>query len=497
MVENPLRFGLQTQRIHRPFTLVVFGASGDLTRTKIVPALFSLFKSGYIADMRLVGFARREWSDAEFRARVAEMIGSGQDAGDPVIRRFTERVFYVGSDFDDDAGYEAIRDRFGEPRNRLFYLATPPSHNKAIIERLDKAGLCRETSGFARIIAEKPFGNDLATAKDLNKTLLRAFSESQVYRIDHYLGKEAVQNILVLRFANSIFEPVWNCEHIDHVQITVAEKSGIGTRGNFYERLGAMRDVVQNHVLQMLSVTAMEKPRSLEPDAVRDEKLAVLKALLPFTGDRLDTDVVLGQYASGITDGKAVRGYREEENTDPSSETETYAALTAFIDSPRWEGVPFFLRTGKRLAKKLTEISIRFKSPGKDIFSEWLLPQDVANTLTIRVQPDESVVALFNSKVPGFSQEISPVKMNFSYGSSFGAALPEAYERLLLDAIAGDSTLYMRNDEIEASWEFIDSLVNGIRGRGKKRIAFYPAGSQGPQEAKKLTSAYGARWRNL
>jgi glucose-6-phosphate 1-dehydrogenase len=496
---NPLKYGLVSQRIHKPFTFVIFGASGDLTRVKIIPALFSLFKAGYFTDMKIVGFARRPWTDDEFRSHVIDMISQlpGIVSNDPDIGRFTERVFYISSDFDAPAGYSQIAERFAEPRNRVFYLATPPSYNKAIIAQLEKASLSRESSGFARVIAEKPFGDDLESARELNHVLLASFAESQVFRIDHYLGKEAVQNLFVLRFANSLFEPVWNCEFIDHVQITVAEKVGIGTRGNIYESLGALKDVIQNHVLQLLSVVAMEQPRSLKSDDVRDEKLAVLKALLPFTGERLETDVALGQYTSGIIDGETVAGYRDEDNTSESSDIETYAALTAFIDTPRWEGVPFFLRTGKRLAKKLTEISIRFKPPATNLFSEWLLPPDAANTLTIRVQPDEGVFALFNSKVPGFSQSLSPVKMNFSYGSSFGAALPEAYERLLLDAIAGDSTLYMRNDEIEAAWHFTDSLVSALQREKKRIISFYTSGSQGPEEAKKLTSAYGARWRKL
>jgi glucose-6-phosphate 1-dehydrogenase len=499
MSENPLRLGLGISREPDPFTLVIFGASGDLTRRKLIPALFSLFADGYLINFRVVGFARRRWSDADYRTRVAAMIDEdGRENAGEMKAAFMERVFYVSSSFEEEAGYREIAAGHRGHGNMLYYLATPPAAYEAIIRRLGEAGLAAPAGGargFVRLIVEKPFGSDLESARALNRTLSAVFREEQIYRIDHYLGKETVQNLLVFRFGNGVFEPVWNNRYVEHVQITMAETVGVGTRGAYYEQAGALRDIVQNHLLQLVCLAAMEPPNDLAPDSIRDEKLKVLRAVQMIPPERVLTDTVRGQYLRGIIAGEKVPGYREEPGVSPDSRTETYVGLKLDIDSWRWAGVPFYLRAGKRLARRLTEIVIQFKHPPHLLFEGLRSYSSAPNRLVIRIQPDEGVMLSVNAKVPGFSSDMRPVHMDFAYGAHFGLESPEAYERLLLDAMLGDSTLYTRWDETESAWRLMGGILDGWESR--EALCFYPAGSSGPEEAKKLFERAEQRWRKL
>ncbi|MBN1834198.1 MAG: glucose-6-phosphate dehydrogenase [Spirochaetales bacterium] len=496
MIENPLLRGLSLTREPGAFTLFIFGASGDLTARKLMPALYGLFRGGHIRDFEIVGFARRPWSDADFRRKVASMLESSSPApiSDPMAEEFLGRVRYISSPFEDAAGYRQIAEHVGSDKGRLYYLATPPGEYETIIRRLGAAGLA-DGNRFVRIVVEKPFGNDRGSARKLNECLAEAFREPQIYRIDHYLGKETVQNVMILRFGNAVFEPFWNSRYIDHVQITMAETLGVEGRGGYYEKAGALRDIVQNHLLQLLCLVAMEPPNDLHPDSIRNEKLKVLKSVKPIRPERVATDTVRGQYAKGIVEGKEVPAYRSEQGVSPSSETETFAAIRVYLESWRWAGVPFFLRTGKRLARRTTEIVVQFKHPPHIIFPSLVPGPSLANTLVLRIQPDEGIMLNFNAKVPGFSLGMRPVNMDFSYGSSFGGEPPEAYERLLLDAILGDATLYTRADEVEAAWAFVDGIREGWQQR-EIPIRFYPAGSSGPEESRALPGD-GRRWRKL
>ncbi len=502
LVANPLRYGLRIADEPEPVTLVIFGATGDLTRKKLIPALFSLFANGNISNFKVVGFARRGWSEDYFRDYVLKIINESvlSKAPESLKREFLGKCFYISSTFESEKGYQSIKEIFPLPKNRVFYLATPPVAYEKIITRLGETGLSDEGESkkfFSRIIVEKPFGNDLDSAKRLNSILNRYFKESQIFRIDHYLGKETVQNIMVLRFGNGIFEPIWNNRYVDHVQITVAEKEGIGTRGNYYDKSGALRDIVQNHMMQLLSLVAMEPPIDLRPDTIRDEKVKVLESIKPIPFELLTRETVRGQYSRGIVDGEEVPGYREEENVSPDSTTETFVALRVFLDSWRWAGVPFYLRTGKRMSRRITEIAIQFKNPPHILFREQSLSNTIPNSLVMRIQPDEAVTISINSKIPGYTLEMRPVNMSFRYGSTFGEDPPEAYERLLLDVMNGDSTLYTRRDEIEASWRFITEILEGWGKLGERELPQYRAGSSGPDEAKKLLSLEGRRWRKL
>ncbi len=498
MRDNPLLTGLKIPRQPPPFTLVILGASGDLTARKLVPALYSLFSAGFLREFRIVGFARRDWSDQDFRRRVADMIE--ERSGEADLRRaFLQRVRFVSSTFEDRAGYRAIAGRHADPPNRLYYLASPPGTYDTIVDNLAATrmgGIARSNGGagaFTRIVVEKPFGSDLASARELNRRLLGVFREDQVYRIDHYLGKETVQNVMTLRFGNGVYEPIWNSRYIDHVQITMAETLGVGTRGGYYEKAGALRDIVQNHLLQLLCLVAMEPPNDLNADSIRTEKVKVLKSIQPLSPARASTDAVRAQYGPGIVEGREVPGYRSEDGVRADSRTETYVALRLSLDSWRWSGVPFFLRTGKRLARRTTEIGVQFKLPPHIVFERLAVSPTLANTLVMRIQPDEGISLSFNAKVPGFGADMRPVNMDFSYGASFGDEPPEAYERLLLDALLGDATLYTRGDEVEAAWRFVDS-VSASWAEGAP--VEYPAGSSGPEEARRLIGE-ARRWRKL
>ncbi len=497
--QNPLLVGLGLPREPQPLALFIFGASGDLTRRKLIPALFSLYRKGGIPRVRIVGFARRDWTCDAFRKLVREMLDSEDvpEAPDELKDAFTGNIGFIRSSFESPEGYAAIRDQHADPANRIFYLATPPDSYEVIIGKLHEAGLTDQSGGFARIIVEKPLGRDLQSARALNDHIAAAFSEEQIYRIDHYLGKETVQNIELMRFGNGIFEPVWSNAYIDHVQITMAETIGIGSRGRYYEQAGALRDMMQNHMLQLLCLVAMEPPVDLDPDSIHDEKVKVLKSIVPIGLEKVATETVRSQYERGIVDGMDVPGYREEPDVSPQSGTETFAALRVRLDSWRWAGVPFLLRTGKRLSRRTTEISIHFKRPPLLLFAERHPAGTPPNVLTFRIQPQEGITMNFNSKIPGPSTDMRTVNMDFSYGSAFGEELPDAYERLLLDAMVGDSTLYMRKDEVDSAWAFITEILNGWSDSSRPDLSFYRAGSSGPDAATPLLGTTERRWRRL
>src|SRR5437763_11778606 len=461
---NPLREGLSTRAVPQPCAIVIFGATGDLTHRKLIPALYKLAADGELPPaVTVVGFARRPKSDDEFRKELAETTKqfSRQDVREDIWKTFSQSLFYHQSEFEDESGYQSIAkrlDKIDEERgtrgNRLFYFAAAPEQFEPILKNLKAAGHNKAKEGsWARVIIEKPFGRDLASAQELNRVVSNAFAEDQTYRIDHFLGKETAQNILVLRFANAIFEPIWNARYIDHVQITAAETLGVEGRAGYYETAGALRDMVQNHLLQLLCLVAMEAPTDLSADSIRDEKVKIVRSLRHFTQEQVGANVIRGQYAAGAIDGKPVPAYRAEKNVDPKSTTETFVALRLHIDNWRFWDVPIYMRVGKRLPKSGTEISVHFKKAPAVLFNKELSDQ---NVLVIRIQPDEGMSLRIHAKVPGNSFRVEPVKMDFHYGTSFGKASPEAYERLLLDAMSGDATLFARRDGVEEAWAFID-----------------------------------------
>jgi len=507
-LENPLRAGLRLWRTPEPCTVVIFGASGDLTSRKLVPALYNLARERRLpGGFSVVGFARREWDDAAFRQVLLEAVNANSRAR-PVEAAlwasFAEGIFYHRASFDDPAGYarlaerlaaiDAARDTGG---NRVFYLATPPEAYPEIVAQLGAHGLNRSPGGgWTRIIIEKPFGRDLESARDLNRRVLAVFDERQVYRIDHYLGKETVQNLLVFRFANGIFEPIWNRRYVDHAQITVAESLGVEDRGGYYDRAGALRDMIQNHLTQLLTLTAMEPPVAYDADAVRDEKVKVLRAIRPIAPAEVERLTVRGQYGPGSVSGRPMRGYREERGVAPDSQTETYVALKFFIENWRWAGVPFYLRSGKALPRRVSEIAILFRRVPTLLFADTPVNEIEPNVLAIRIQPDEGITLKFSSKVPGQAQ-IRPVTMDFRYGTSFGVASPEAYERLLLDCMLGDSPLFTRRDEVEASWALLTPILEGWAAGPPQDFPNYEAGAWGPAAADAFIARDGRAWRRL
>jgi glucose-6-phosphate 1-dehydrogenase len=506
MRTNPLREGLNSRSMPDPCSLVIFGATGDLTHRKLVPALYNLAADGVLPSaISVVGFARRDKSDEIFRTELHEaaLKFSRQGINEDLWKNFASSVCYHRSEFDNLDGYVALAKKLdemdaarGTRGNRLFYLAASPDQFEVILENLRKSGLNKAKPGsWARAIVEKPFGTDLPSAKRLNDLVQNAFDESQTYRIDHYLGKETAQNIMVLRFANAIFEGMWNSRYISHVQITASEPLGVEGRAGYYDKSGALRDMVQNHLLQLLCLTAMEPPAGLDADSIRDEKVKVLRSLRPLVGDEVFKHVVRGQYGAGAINGKRVAAYRDELNVNPESVTETYVALEVNVDNWRWAGVPFFVRVGKRLPKGGTEIAIHFKSVPPVLFKATGESID-DNVLIIRIQPDEGISLRMSAKMPGSSLRIEPVKMDFHYGTSFGKATPEAYERLLLDAMSGDATLFARRDEVEEAWKFVDAIHAAWATRSDD-LAFYSAGSWGPGEADELIKRHDAGWRRL
>ena len=496
-MEHPLEEMGRSSRNIDPCILVIFGATGDLTGRKLAPALYNLGKDGMLPpNFACVGFARREKTNEVFRSEVKEDIGKYsrvKPIDETFWKHFQEQFFYHQSDFDQDEGYKAlgvllsqIDAKFATRGNRVFYLSVQPKYFPIIVGKLKQHGLIYDIhqveNRWSRVIIEKPFGHDSASAKELQKNISEHLDESQIYRIDHYLGKETVQNLLVFRFANSIFESLWNYKHIDHVQITVAEDIGIGTRGHFFEEEGLLRDIVQNHMMQLLSLVAMEPPVNLGATAIRDEKVKVLQSIRPLSEAEFDYVAIRGQYGAGFINGEKVIGYREEANVNPESKVETYAALKFYIDNWRWAGVPFYLRGGKRLPKRGTEIAIIFKDAPGVLFQQGER-KNAPNVLAIRIQPDEGISMKINCKVPGPSSPIQPVKMDFRYGSYFGQTPPEAYERLIWDCMLGDSTLFARSDEVAQSWEILTPLLE--YWASKKDVLFpnYAAGSWGPSSA--------------
>jgi len=496
---------LDTERkVVEPCSIVIFGASGDLTARKLVPALYHLFKDQQMpAALRIVGLARREKTDEAWRAELRGALGEfsrTQPVDDAVWRDFAANVCYCQGDLTDSASYVRLRQKleaFGQPelrRHLLFYLAISPSQFGPAVEQLHQAGLLdREGgTGWQRVVVEKPFGHDQVSARALNAELMRFLHEQQVYRIDHYLGKETVQNILMFRFSNSIFERVWNRETVDHVQLTVSEKLGVGERGGYYEEAGALRDMVQNHLLQVLALVAMEPPVSLEAEAIRDEKVKLLKSIRFPQPEQ----VVRGQYLRGMMDGKPQPGYRQEARVNPHSSVETYVALKLFIDNWRWSGVPFFLRTGKCLPLSASEVRVQFRPTPNVLFAAACGPKLDPNALTLRLQPDEGISLRFNGKIPGAAVGVRPVRMHFSYDAEFGAYTSEAYERLLLEAIAGDATLFIRRDEVETAWQIADAVRAGWDGKPLANEEFYAAGTWGPAAADELLARGGHTWRH-
>lgn len=505
---NPLAESTRIERIPDPCVMVIFGASGDLTKRKLIPAVFDLARQGLLPpEFTIVGVGRTMMSDESFRSHLREAMnefGRLQETESLLWETFARGLFYIPADPSVSEEYVRLKsdlqricsERHTE-HNYLFYLATPPTLYEPIVRGIAHAGLNRPAvkQNWIRIIIEKPFGVDLASARALNARVLSVFEESQVYRIDHYLGKETVQNLLVFRFANTIFEPIWNRNYIDHVQITAAETVGVENRGGYYEGAGALRDMIQNHMLQLLSLTAMEPPVLFDAQQVRDEKHKVFQAIREIPPDQVHLFTVRGQYAAGTVGGKPVPGYRSEPGVSPTSTTETYVALKLFVDNWRWADVPFYVRSGKRLPKRVTEIAIQFKKTPHHLFA--YLPTDTLeqNNIVIRVQPDEGISLKFSSKIPGSALRMRPVTMDFRYGTSFGGNLADAYTRLILDCMLGDATLYARGDSVDVAWQIITPIHEGWASNQHSRVYEYPAGTWGPKEADDMLARDGRRWR--
>lgn len=489
--------------------MVIFGATGDLTGRKLLPALYNLARDGQLpGHFACVGFARREKTHDIFRNEMHEAVNKfsrNKPVDEDLWNSFKDQLFYHKSEFHEDKGYEELArflntldTQFGTKGNRVFYLSTQPSFFPLIVEKLSQHRLIYDVDQvhdkWSRVIIEKPFGHDLESALQLQKELTKYLSESQIYRIDHYLGKETVQNLLVFRFSNSIFESMWNNHHIDHIQIAVSEEIGVGTRGRFWEEAGMLRDIVQNHMMQLLCLVAMEPPTSFKADAIHDEKVKVMESIRTLPLEHLDHVAVRGQYGPGYIEGKEVKGYRQEENVDPDSNVETYAALKLSVDNWRWAGVPFYLRAGKRLPKRATEISITFKDAPGYLF-QTNTKKNEPNVMVIRIQPDEGISLKMNCKIPGLSSLIQPVKMDFHYGSYFGATPPEAYERLICDCMSGDNTLFARADEVIASWRLLTPLIHKWAEVKARDFPNYPAGTWGPRAAEEMIARDGRQWR--
>jgi glucose-6-phosphate 1-dehydrogenase len=503
--DNPLIEGLERLPVH-PTALVIFGATGDLARRKLLPALYNLAHEGALPErFGLVGNARSEMTDDEFRDEAIQSVRefSRRPPDEKVLAKLFEDVRYVSGTFDDDAVYDRLNEVLGElddtaglSLNRCFYLSTAPMFFPVIVDCLGRHGLARSEHAEVRVIIEKPFGRSLEEARDLNARVLSVFDEEQVFRIDHYLGKETVQNVLALRFANNMFEPLWNRNYIDHVQITAAEDLGIGSRAGYYDSAGALRDLVQNHMLQLLSLLCMEPPVAFEADAVRDEKVKVLRSIRPPRPEEVPHMAVRAQYGPGIVAGEEVPGYLEEQGVPPDSTTETYAALRLEVHNWRWAGVPMYLRTGKRLARKVTEIAVTLKPVPHVAFQSPEMSTGVRpNVLVLTVQPSEGVSLSIGAKIPGTRMAIRTVNMEFLYGTAFLSESPEAYERLIIDAMRGEATLFTRNDEVEAQWTICDPILKAWE-QMPGPLAQYPAGSQGPTEAAELLCD-DDRWRMI
>jgi glucose-6-phosphate 1-dehydrogenase len=510
---NPLREGLRHDRMPEPCTMVICGATGDLTERKLGPALYNLTLGGFLPpEFTVVGFARRDLSDDDFREHLhggIDRYSRNRPAKPSIWESFGNAIEYHRGEFNDPNAWTELgrrldridRDR-GTSGNRLFYLAVPPSLYPEIVRQLGNAGLARDDEGrsggrrgWTRVIVEKPFGSDLETARRLNRELGGVFEEEQIYRIDHYLGKETVQNLAVFRFGNGLFEPIWNRRYIDSVQITVAETVGVEGRGEFYDQTGALRDIVQNHALQLMSMFAMEPPVEFAASDLRDEKLKVLRAVHPMALADVARNTIRGQYVSGWVEGQKMRSYRDEPEVDPESLTETYVAIKLAIDSWRWAGVPFYLRTGKGMPTRVTEIAVQFRRAPLALFARTGASQIDPNILAIRIQPDEGILLRFGAKVPGQGLQIRSVNMDFRYGSSFAVDSPDAYETLLLDAMIGDPSLFTRDDEVERAWEILDPILRAWHEDQRGPLHFYAAGSWGPPAADDMLERDRRAWR--
>ena len=506
---NPLREGLRLERMPDPAVFVLFGATGDLAHRKVLPALFQLWRTNLLPhELEIMAVGRRPYTDEAFRAEIRGSL----DRFSRVLpveaaawETFSARIGYHRGEFGDPALYDGLSARLdeldrerGTLGNRLYYLATQPSAFAEVIAQLGRAGLDHEVhgDGWRRVVIEKPFGRDLTSAIRLNREVGKVFRESQVYRIDHYLGKETVRNLLVFRFGNGIFEPIWNRRYVDHVQITVAESIGVEQRGSFYEEAGTSRDILQNHLMQLLALVAMEPPATFDADALRDEKVKVLRAIEPMEPARVAADVVRGQYGPGWVAGAPVAGYREEDEVDPESETETYVAAHLAVDDWRWAGVPFYLRAGKRLPRRATEIAVQFKQVPHALFKDSRAEPE-PNLLALRIQPDEGILLRFAAKVPGLGVDVRTVNMDFTYGSAFSVDSPDAYETLILDALLGDPSLFTRADEVEHAWGIVTPILEAWAGGPPPDFPDYEAGSWGPATAAALLARDGRRWRRI
>jgi glucose-6-phosphate 1-dehydrogenase len=512
---NPLREGLRLERIPEPCTMVICGATGDLTTRKLGPALYNLMLGGFLPpEFTVVGFARRPMSDDDFRELLRQGIDQfsrNKPVKPSVWKSFSSGIEYHAGEFHEPDSYAELakrldridRDR-GTSGNRLIYLAVPPVLDPEIVKQLGQAGLAASGDdrpdgkrGWVRVIVEKPFGSDIASARKLNREIGEVFKEDQIYRIDHYLGKETVQNLAVFRFGNGLFEPIWNRRYIDSVQITVAETVGVEGRGEFYDQTGALRDIVQNHALQLMTMFAMEPPVEFMASDLRDEKLKVLRGVKPMTVAEVADNTVRGQYVSGWVEGQKVHAYRDEPEVDPESQTETFVALKLSIDSWRWAGVPFYIRTGKAMPTRVTEIAVQFRRAPLALFARAGAPQIDPNILAVRIQPDEGILIRFGAKVPGQGLQIRSVNMDFRYGSSFAVDSPDAYETLLLDAMIGDPSLFTRGDEVERAWEILDPILRAWAEDRGGPLHFYGAGTWGPPAADELLARDGRSWRRL
>lgn len=509
--QSPFQDGTTATKIAAPCILVIFGATGDLTRRRLVPALYNLARDGQLpAHFCCVGFARRDKTNADFRQEMHDAINQYsrvKPVNEKLWETFSEQLFYHRSEFDQDEGYESLAKRlheldlqFGTKGNRVYYFSTQPSFFPTLVQKLKQHGLIyphgQPGSPWSRIIFEKPFGHDLASAVALQNQISKYLDESQIYRIDHWLGKETVQNLLVFRFTNPVFEALWNYKYIDHVQIAVAEELGVGTRGALWEEQGMLRDIVQNHMMQLLALIAMEPPSKLDAESIRDEKVKVISSIAPISQQDFDRYVIRGQYGPGLIDGKEVCGYRQEQNVSPTSNVETYAALKLHIDNWRWAGVPFYLRAGKRLPKRVTEIAIIFKEAPGHLYQEKGRPNP-SNVLAIRIQPNENISLTTNCKVPGQETLVHPVRMDFRYSAYFGAAQQEAYERLICDCMAGDSTLFARDDEVMTSWKLMTPILERWQQTKPDDFPNYASGKWGPHEADAMMASDGRQWRLL